>query len=207
MTTISGTERPIMGGINSGRKRSVHRGAVEQYPAIDLRVLKRAGLLSAGECTYTTVQWRNQALEALIVRIFVDLSDTGDACMRMVSGGVDGGITHRAAIECVPCPFGGSRYYFLCPINGVRCEQLFLLDGIFASRKAHCLTYASQSEDDLSRARRKARKLRRQVDGDDRYVRPRGPNRWRTVHRLRNAEHDARALYVDRLRGVIGDFG
>jgi len=34
-----------MGGINSGRRRSVYRGTVEQFPAIDLRVLKRAGLL------------------------------------------------------------------------------------------------------------------------------------------------------------------
>lgn len=196
-----------MGGINSGRRRSIHRGAIEQYPAIDLRVLKRAGLLSDGECTYTTLRWRNQALEALSVRIFIDLSDTADACMRIVGGGVYGGIIQRSAIECVPCPYGGIRCYFLCPINGSRCEQLFAVDGIFASRKAHWLTYASQSEDDLSRARRKARKLRRQVDGDDRYVRPRGPNRWRTVHRLKNAEQDARALYVDRLRGLIGDFG
>ena len=39
----------IMGGTNSGRKRSVHRGAVEQFPVIDMRVLKRAGLLQPGE--------------------------------------------------------------------------------------------------------------------------------------------------------------
>ncbi|MGP1354632.1 MAG: hypothetical protein ACTS1Z_15060 [Parasphingopyxis sp.] len=73
-----------MGGINSGRKRSVHRGAVEQFPVIDMRVLKRAGLLKPDECTYDTLCWRNQDLEALEVRIFVDLSDQDDASIRIV---------------------------------------------------------------------------------------------------------------------------
>src|SRR6185312_10904763 len=150
-----------MGGVNSGRRRSIQRGAVEQYPAIDLRVLRRAGLLCAGQCTYTTLHWGNQAPEALSVRIFIDLSDTGDASMRIVTSEDHGAMADRTAIECVPCPYGGVRYYFLCPLIGVRCEQLFLADGIFASRKAHKLTYASQSEDELSRTRRKVRKLYR----------------------------------------------
>ena len=190
-----------MGGINSGRRRSVHRGAVEQFPAIDLRVLKRAGLLKAGECTYDTLCWRNQDLEALSVRIFVDLSDADDASIR-VAGEVP---TQCAALECVPCPYGGHRCYFLCPLSGTRCEQLFLVDGIFASRKAHRLTYASQSENELTRARRKVRKLHRQVDGDTRYARPRGGNRWSAMRLLRAAEYEARALYREQLRGFVGD--
>jgi hypothetical protein len=194
-----------MGGVNSGRRRSIHRGAVEQYPVIDLRVLRRAGLLSAGQCTYTTLHWGNQALEALSVRIFIDLSDTADAAMRIVVSADDGATIDRVAIECVPCPYGGTRCYFLCPLIGVRCEQLFLADGIFASRKAHKLTYASQSENELSRARRKVRKLHRQVEGDFRYARPRGRNRWRMVQGLKAAKTEARALYHDRLRALVGD--
>lgn len=190
-----------MGGINSGRKRSVHRGAVEQFPVIDLRVLRRAGLLKPGECTYDTLCWRNQDLEALEVRIFVDLSDADDTSMRIV-GDVP---SQRAAIECVPCPFGGYRCYFLCPLTGTRCEQLFLADGIFASRKAHRLTYASQSEDDLSRSRRKVRKLHRQVEGDARYVRPRGRNRYDKVQAFKQAESDARKQYRERLRAIAGN--
>jgi hypothetical protein len=190
-----------MGGINSGRRRSVHRGAVEQYPAIDLRVLKRAGLLQPDECTYDTLHWRNQDLDALTFRIFVDLSDAGDASMRITGHVAD----QRVAIECVPCPYGGYRCYFLCPLTGIRCEQLFFAGGVFASRKAHRLTYGSQSEDELTRARRKVRKLRRQIEGDMRYTRPRGRNRWSAMRRLRVAEHEARTLYRERLRGLIGD--
>ncbi|HWJ68939.1 MAG TPA: hypothetical protein VNS79_02670 [Sphingobium sp.] len=192
-----------MGGINSGRQRSVHRGAVEQFPAIDLRILRRAGLLRPGECTYDTLRWQNQAPEALSVRIFIDLSDIGDASMRIVGAVGTGTINQRVAIECVPCPYGGVRCYFLCPVDGVRCQQLFLADGQFASRKAHRLTYASQSEDDLSRIRRKAHRLRRQVEGDGHHPRVRGRNRWRKMQQLRAAEFDARTLYLDRLRGLV----
>jgi hypothetical protein len=194
-----------VGGANSGRRRSIHRGAVEQYPAIDLRVLRRAGLLSAGQCTYTTLHWGNQAPEALSARVFTDLSDINDASMRIVRSDDYGAAAERVAIECIPCPYGGIRCYFLCPLIGVRCEQLFLADGVFASRKAHKLTYASQSEDELSRARRKVRKLHRQVEGDSRYARPRGRNRWRIVQGLKAAKTEARSLYHDRLRALVGD--
>lgn len=194
-----------MGGVNSGRRRSIHRGAVEHYPTIDLRVLKRAGLIRPGECTYTTACWGNQAPEAVSARIFIDLSDAGDTSMRIVRSEDHGAMAERVAIDCVPCPYGGVRCYFLCPLIGVRCEQLFLADGIFASRKAHKLTYASQSEDELSRTRRKVRKLYRQVEGDFRYVRPRGRNRRRAMQRLKAAKREARTLYHDHLRALVDD--
>ncbi|WP_430428744.1 hypothetical protein [Parasphingorhabdus sp.] len=192
-----------MGGINSGRRRSVHRGAVEQFPVIDLRVLKRAGLLKPGECTYDTLCWRNQELEALEVRIFVDLSDADDASIRVAGDVPD----QCVAIECAPCPYGGYRCYFHCPLTGTRCEQLFIVDGIFASRKAHGLNYASQSEDELSRARRKVRKLQRQVDGDTRHARPRGRNRYLKVCDLKHAKRISRELFREQIRGIVGDAG
>ncbi len=190
-----------MGGINSGRRRTVHRGAVEQFPVIDLRVLKRAGLLKPGECTYDTLCWRNQDLEALYVRIFVDLSDASEASIR-IAGDVP---NQCAAIECVPCPYGGYRCYFLCPLTGKRCEQLFLDDDIFASRNAHKLTYASQSEDALARSRRRVRKLQRQVESDSRYARPRGRNRYAKVQRLKDAQREAQEIYRKRLSTMVCD--
>ena len=205
MASISDIERAIVGGINSGRQRSINRGAVEHFPAIDLRVLRRAGLLSAGECTYTTLQWGNQAPEAISARIFIDLSDAEDASMRVVWSGDRGANTERVAIECIPAPYGGVRHFFLCPLTGIRCEQVFQVDGIFGSRKGHRLTYSSQSEDELSRSRRKVRKLHRQLDGDFRYARPRGRNRWRAVQRLRAAQHEAHLLYRECLRSLIDD--
>lgn len=190
-----------MGGANSGRKRTASRGYVEQFPVIDLRVLKRARLLRHGECTYDTLRWRNQDLKIVEVRLFVDLSDADEAAIRITGDVPD----QRAVIECVPCPFGGYRCYFLCPLNRTRCEQLFLVDGTFASRRAHKIIYASQSESELSRARRRVRKLHKQIDGDARYSRRRGRKRWSKMQDLRTAEGEFAELYRDRLRTMVGD--
>jgi hypothetical protein len=192
-----------MGGINSGRQRSVYRGAVEQYPCIDLRILKRAGLLRDGECTYHTLNWRNQATSTPSARILIDLCDKNYASVRIFT-------KHRqiAGNQCVemtsaPCRFGGMRHYLVCPINGHRCELLFFIDGIWASRQAHALTYLTHTCDELSRARRKVAKLHRQVDGDTRYSKPRGHNRERKEKSLREAKSKVRNLYNERLRGLI----
>jgi hypothetical protein len=196
-----------MGGINSGRRRSVNRGAVEQYPLIDLRILRRARLVQPGECTYDTLYWQYQDLPTLSARIFIDLSDIDDASIRIRATDDGGVFPQRVAIECTTTSFGGCRSYFLCPLSGSRCEQLFLVDGIFASRKAHRLTYASQSEDAVSRARRRVRKLKRQLEGDNRHARSRGRNRYQMMRRLSEAESHAKTLYIDRLRHLYATSG
>jgi hypothetical protein len=202
MATISDKEA-IMGGINSGRRRTVHRGAVEHYPALDLRILRRAGLMRPGECTYDTLTWRNQASRASSVRIFVDLSDDRHASVRLGGDGIDQDIE----LIATPSGFGGVRHHMICPINGARSEVLYLVDGIFASRQAHRLTYASQSQDELGRLRRKANKLHRRLEGDDRYARPRGRNRVKRVKQRKQAEIEARTLYRDRLARAISSSG
>lgn len=188
-----------MGGRNSGRRRTVHRGAVEQYPALDLRILRRAGLMRPGECTYDTLTWQNQVPEALSVRAFIDLSDDRRALIRLRGDG----ITQDIAIVATPSGFGGVRHHMLCPIAGRPCEVLYLVDGLFASRQAHRLTYRSQSEDELGRARRKAIKLHRRLEGDLRYRRPRGLNRYERVAQRKEAERKVGALYRERLANAI----
>jgi hypothetical protein len=198
MAIISDMEA-TMGGPNSGRRRTVHRGAVEQYPALDLRILRRAGLMRPGECTYDTLTWRNQAPGALSVRAFIDLSDDRRATIRLRGDGINQDIE----LIATPSGFGGTRHHMLCPMAGRPCEVLYLVDGMFASRQAHRLTYRSQSEDELGRARRKAIKLRRRLKGDLRYRRPRGPNRYERVAQRKEAEQKARALYHARLSNSI----
>jgi len=188
-----------MGGMNSGRRRTVHRGAVEQYPALDLRILRRAGLMRPGECTYDTLTWRNQAPNALSVRIFIDLSDERQGSIRLRGDAIIQNIT----LTAIPSGFGGMRHHMLCPIAARPCDVLYLVDGMFASRRAHRLTYRSQSEDELGRARRKASKLYRRLCGDLRYRRPRGPNRYEKVAQRKEAEQRAKMLYRERLTRAI----
>jgi hypothetical protein len=47
-----------------------------------------------------------------------------------------------------PQPFGGRRWWFICPHTGVRAATLYLPDGAFtfASRRAYRLAYPCQRE-------------------------------------------------------------
>lgn len=195
-----------MGGINSGQGRTANRGSVEHFPAIDLRILKRASLLRPDECTYDTLKWRNQASHASSARIFIDLSDRRAAYIKIAGHSDETVVNQRVQMDCVPVRFGGFRYYFVCPMTGRRCELLYLVDGVFASRQAHAVTYSSQTQDKLSRARQKVRKLQRQIDGDNRYARPRRQNRWRIMQKLNMALIDADDAYRERLRSLLGNY-
>jgi hypothetical protein len=94
----------------------------------------------------------------------------------------------------VPCRYGGSRPYFVCPgiVNGVYCGRrvvcLHLADRYFVCRHCNALIYASQLENTSARATRKANKIRARL-GDTfgwpvQPLRPKGMWR-RTFQRLR----------------------
>jgi len=100
--------------------------------------------------------------------------------------------------------FGGVRHHMMCPIAARPCEVLHLVDGMFASRQAHRLTYWSQCEDELGRARRKVIKPYRRLCGDQLYARVRGRHRYQRVQQCTHAEVEARMLYRARLARAMG---
>ena len=71
----------------------------------------------------------------------------------------------------VPCRYGGRRPYFVCPgvVNGrCCCRRVVKLYGpgrYFLCRHCYRLAYASQSEDAMDRARRRAGKIRIKLGG------------------------------------------
>ena len=197
-----------MGGIGSGAHRSTHIGNVEDTLTLDIRVLRRLGVVRAGECVCDTVHWSIDGLSASSARLRVDLSDIERGGTMSLTGDMpDGAIKQRIAIEAVPSSLGGWRCYFLCPVTARRCEVLYYARGRFASRDAQKLSYAVQSMTDLSRARHKAARLRSRLCGSGNLPRPRGPNRINVVGRLRDAEREAKTLYLDRLRDVADRSG
>lgn len=197
-----------MGGIGSGARRSTHVGNVEEMVALDIRILRRLGVVRTGECTCDTVQWSIGGLSALSARLRVDLSDVERGGVMTITGDMpNGAINQRVAIETVPSPFGGHRCYFICPISGQRCEVIYYAGGRFGSREAQCLSYAVQGMNDISRARRKTTKLRSRLSGSGGQPCPRGRNRIDMVRRLREAEFEAKTLYLDRLRNLADRSG
>ena len=194
-----------MGGIGSGARRSTYIGNVEQMLALDIRILRRLGVVRVGECTCDTVHWSIGGLSASSARLRDDLSYIERGGVMAITGEMPGvGINQHVAIEMVPSPFGGHRCYFICPLTARRCEVLYYSGGRFGSREAQRLSYAVQGMNDLSRARRKAAKLRSRLCGSGGQPRPRGRNRIDTVGRLRAAEYEAKTIYLDRLR-VLAD--
>lgn len=197
-----------MGGIGSGARRSTHIGNVEEMLALDIRILRRLAVVRVGECTCDTVHWSIGGLSTADARLRVDLSDIErGGVMGIIADLPDGAIKQDLAIEMVPSQFGGHRCYFICPFTGRRCEVIYYVEGRFGSREAQRLSYAVQGMDETSRARRKAAKLRGRLCGSGSQPRPRGRNRINTVIRLRQAEFEAKTLYLDRLRALADRSG
>lgn len=197
-----------MGGIGSGARRSTHIGNVEEMLALDIRALRRLGVVRTGECIIDTLHWSIGSLSAASARLRTDLSDIeGGGDMAITGDLPDGAIDQHVAIEMMPSPFGGHRCYFICPMTGRRCEAIYYAGGRFGSREAQCLSYAVQGFDEVSRARRKAAKLRSRLCGSGRQPRPRGRNRIDSVKRLREAEYEAKTLYLDQLRALTDRSG
>ena len=197
-----------MGGLGSGARRSTNIGNVEEMLALDIRALRRLGVVAPGECIIDTLHWSIDGLSTASAHLRVDLSDIERGGVMAIVGEMpDGAIKQDVAVEMVPSPFGGHRCYFICPFTARRCEVIYYARGRFGSREAQRLSYAVQGMDDVSRARRKTIKLRGRLCGSGGQPRPRGPNRIEMVNRLRHAEHEAQTLYLDRLRAVADRSG
>ena len=75
-----------MGGIGSGARRSTHIGNVEDALALDLRALRRLGVVRGGECVCDTARWSIDGLSASSARLRVDLSDIERGGVMTITG-------------------------------------------------------------------------------------------------------------------------
>ena len=94
-------------------------------------------------------------------------------------------------IVSVPCRFGGTRPYFICPgvVNGVACgrrvAKLYGPGRYFLCRHCYRLAHASQSEGKWDRGLRKANKIRMCLGGDPGMAAPFPPRPkglWRRTY-------------------------
>lgn len=202
------TEMVIMGGVGSGAHRTANTGDVEDMLALDIRALKRLGLIRLGECVIDMICWSIGGPSALRARLRIDLSDIDrGGTLRIAAEHPNGTTTQNIMIDAVPSSLGGHRCYFICPVTNSRCEILYLCGERFASRAAHRLSYAVQNMTDLSRARQKAARLRRRLRGDGMLARPRGRRRIEIATRLEGAKRKARGIYLQRLAAHLDRSG
>jgi hypothetical protein len=206
-----------MGGMGSGRYGG--RPTVEDALALDLGKLLRDRLIRPGATITSSLHWRN-------TRTGAEIASIGYSCRMSAAAGTfvaDYAVTRRGervpvllsiGLVSSPQPFGGRRWWWICPITGRRAAKLYKPPGgdRFASRQAWGLAYRSQRETPFDRACSRAWGLRNRLGITDPIgdwcFRPKGMHeaRWaRELARIEAADAtvDAQlARLVDRLPAI-----
>jgi hypothetical protein len=181
-----------MGGVGSGR--SGGRPTVEDGLSLDIDTLRRQGLIRTGDGWGGTLTWSDAYTGCHRASIdYQGYMRTEDGGLRLSFAVTAQGTEHKADcwidLATTPQPFGGRRWWFVCPKTAKRVSKLYLAPGAmtFASRGAHRLAYKSQRETPFARSISRAWKARRRL-GDHQTIgatiaKPPGM-RWRTFDRL-----------------------
>ncbi len=186
-----------MGGIGSGR--SGGRPTVEGAVNLDLGRLRRSGAVQPGNVVRFSLDWTWGSVARPFARVTLEIEATDEAGeLRVVSLIRYDPIGHPyeaktdqvIRLVTTPAPFGGRRWWMLCPFSGRRVLKVHCPTGRdhFASRAYYRLGYACQRETRRDRDFRRARKARNRVGGSDNLALrlPGKPKwmRWPTYWRL-----------------------
>jgi hypothetical protein len=184
-----------MGAYGSGNHGG--RPALEAGRALDLYWLLRQGLARPGRSA-GSVSWTNSRTgrETASLGYEAQIGKIGGSVRLRYTitspwTGKRTAYDQRIGLVTTPQPFGGRRWWWLCPLSGDLVARLHMPagGGPFASRRAHRLAYRSQREGPWDRALRRAYKLRRRLGSTgiigDGIVKPKGM-RWATFARKRN---------------------
>ena len=155
-----------MGGLGSGRGGG--RPTTESGLTLNLSTLLRDRLFRS-RCAWSgSIVWTNTKTGERVGSISYEAhlgEDSGRVRLHYTTTRWDGekhSSDYWVSLETTPQPFGGRRWWFICPRIGVRAAKLYLPNWAFtfASREAYRLAYASQREPAHDRALRRAFKLR-----------------------------------------------
>jgi hypothetical protein len=181
-----------MGGYGSGRTGG--RATTDSGLTLTLSKLLRDQLFRPGCAWSGSLVWTNTTTGERIGSISYEAhlrQESGSVRLRYSTTRWDGGrreSDYWIELETTPQPFGGRRWWFICPRTGRRVAKLYLPNGAttFASRQAYRLAYRSQRETPYDRALRRAFKLHAKLGADggigDHIPKPKWM-RWRTYDR------------------------
>lgn len=179
-----------MGGYSSGRRGG--RSTTDDMRPLDVRRLKREGLLVPGRSFDWT--WTLKGDTVAKINIRVDIDSVYLSYQQSWCGEPWRAFGNRLAIDWTECNFGGRRAWWRCPSAGCgrRVAVIYSGRGHYACRHCFGLAYCSQRETQTDLDARRANKVRDRL-GWDRGIlnlpggRPKGMH-WKTFMRLL-AEH------------------
>jgi hypothetical protein len=162
-----------VGGIGSGRCYHSGKDTTSDFRALDIRRLKKEGLLRPG--TSCGWNWSRGGVKTASINISAEI-DRINLSYKSRSNGSDWKLMeYPVYLEWTECNLGGQRVWFTCPAKGCGARVAVLYGGaIFACRKCHDLAYASQRESYSDRAMRRADKIREKLGWESGIANPRG---------------------------------
>ena len=171
-----------MGGFGSGRRSN--RPTTDDCLRINLSGLKQLGMLKRHCFSRRERNWSNdgQAIAKLTIVTDIECREPS-TCLKITGRAFGRDIDCILWLDCMPTPFGGERWYALCPRTGRRCTALVLPPGQthFASVKGWNVPYSSQRECPIHRAHRAIEKAKARRKALSKYTRK--PTRERLLDR------------------------
>jgi hypothetical protein len=171
-----------MGGYGSGRSSGSTKWTTCDMRKLDVRSLKRDGLLNPG-CSFRLSWTRNGEPTGSIG--VTSMNDRVILSYRQQRPGEPWeSKRYEVALERTKCNYGGERVWFRCPALNCGPRVAILYGGSFyACRKCHELTYQSQREAMHERCLTKAQAIRARLGGS-RDMSQEFPQRPKGMHRV-----------------------
>jgi hypothetical protein len=196
------------------------RPTVENSITLDIRPLTRGGLVSGNiQSGNWQWMWSNNRLSCQVAYQAHIGEDTGLLhLVSITSFDPYGRFRHLPSqsirLVATSLPYGGRRWWLVCPLTGHRVIKLHLPPDAcaFASRQAHGLGYAVQREGAGEQARRRARKARARIGGSPNLLEklPRKPKwmrwatYWRHVESCHQADQQTLAFLISSTERMLG---
>jgi hypothetical protein len=210
-----------LGGEGSGNwYRFDKKSTTDECHSVDVRYLHRKGLLTPGH--WFSLRWSRAGRETGSIRCAVKGDEKPERVIltyrhRSSSGGEWEEVREPVRLTWTACNFGGERPWFVCPGAGCgrRVAVLYGPGRYFLCRHCYNLVYASQRENEMHRALRRAQTIRERLGGSANMMKP-FPERPKGMHhetywRLRE-EHDEAEMaqllgmkeWLDKLEKKVG---
>lgn len=167
------------------------KSCTEDYRALDVRKINRAGRLSPGQ--WFSWSWTRNGETVATINISTNTDSVRLSYRHRQYGGEWRDMDYPVWLAYTPCNLGGHRVWWQCPAAGChrRVAVLYGGSGIFACRHCYRLAYRSQLEADAYY--RPADKLRARLGWVAGILNPEGGKpkgmHWRTYERLTNEYH------------------
>jgi len=181
-----------MGGFGSGPKRFGAKSSINDYRYLDIRRLRRDGLLQTGKST--NLVWEELGQKMAYALVLAE-DDQLKLTLKIRNRTDDWhAIEYVILIVWRPCNYGGHSAHFVCPAKGClrRVAKLYFSDrqGLFRCRACHNLVYPSQRESHDVRLLTQIENIRRRLEWPAgklhaNGIKPKGMH-WRTFQKLRD---------------------